>query len=263
MISPLLLNQIRHIAIETGAYIKQEAISFHTSAIENKGLHDLVSYVDKTAEKRIVESLDLLMPNASFINEESGNIQRQAEYTWIIDPLDGTTNFIHGIPHYCISIALMYQSQIIMGVVHDVATGDLFSAQAGKGSFLNGQAIHVSSRDNLSESLIATGFPVNNFSRIEPTLSVLEQLILNTRGVRRIGTAALDLSYVACGRFDAYYEHGLYPWDVAAGSLIVQEAGGHVSDFSGANQYLFGKEIVAAAPGVYDTILQLLRTYYR
>jgi len=257
-----ILEQVKQIAINVGEYIRLEAATFQPTSIQAKGLHDLVSYVDKTAENRIVESLDKVLQGASYINEEGGQIKRSAEFTWIIDPLDGTTNFIHRIPHYCISIALMQNDNLVMGVVYDVGSNELFSAIRGKGSFLNNKPIQTSHAKSLTESLVATGFSVNNFAQMQPTLLVLEKIIRQTRGVRRIGTAALDLSYVACGRFDAYYEFGLHAWDVAAGALIVEEAGGVLSDFSGHKDYLFGSEIIAAAPSVYKEFQSIINSTF-
>jgi myo-inositol-1(or 4)-monophosphatase len=229
-------------AKEAGAFIKKERENFDYTNVEIKGLNDLVSYVDKTSEKIIVDRLKLLKPEAGFIVEENTETEKHA-YNWIVDPLDGTTNFVHGIPCYAVSIALEYKHDIIAGVVYEVSRNECFYAEKGGGSFLNGKDIHVSSRPTLSESLIATGFPIYNFNRLDSYLSALTYFMKHTHGVRRIGAAAADLCYLACGRVDAFFEYNLNAWDVAAGALIVTEAGGTVCDFKGANNWLFGKEI--------------------
>lgn len=242
------LKQITEATIQcaknVGEFIRAERKTFSYSRVEIKGLNDLVSYVDKTSEKLLVEKLGLIVPEAGFIVEENTKTGTK-DYNWIVDPLDGTTNFIHGIPSYAISIALEHKGRIIAGVVYEVAQDECFWAYEGGGAFLNGTSIHVSERAALSDSLIATGFPIYNFSRLDDYLKVLAHLMKNTHGIRRIGAAAVDLCYLACGRVDAFFEYNLNAWDVAAGALIVKEAGGRVSDFSGKNNWLFGKEIVA------------------
>ena len=234
------------IARKTGKYILRERLIFDDKAIESKGLHDLVSYVDKNAEKMIIEELQKLIPECGFIAEEGTNSQQSSEYNWIIDPLDGTTNFIHGIPFFAISIALMRFDELVLGVVLELGRGECFYAWKDGGSFLNGNKISVSNRNNIHEALLATGFPYADFSRIDNYMKILKWGMENSRGIRRLGSAATDLAYVACGRFDAFWEYNLKPWDVAAGALIVKEAGGIVTDFKGGNNYLFGGEILAA-----------------
>lgn len=231
-------------ALTVGEFIRSERKTFSYSNVEIKGLNDLVSYVDKTSEKLLVEKLALIFPEAGFIVEENTRSGTR-DYNWIVDPLDGTTNFIHGIPSYAISIALEYKGEIIVGVVYEVAQNECFWAWQDGGAFLNGQTIGVSERKTLSDSLIATGFPIYNFTRLDDYIKALTHLMKNTHGIRRIGAAAVDLCYLACGRVDAFFEYNLNAWDVAAGSLIVKEAGGTVSDFSGRENWLFGKEIVA------------------
>lgn len=237
-----ILEQMIVTAKKAGAFIKQEREKFQYSKVEIKGLNDLVSYVDKTAEEIIVKELAIIFPEAGFIVEEN-TLSGKKDYNWIVDPLDGTTNFIHGIPCYAVSIALEHKGEILAGVVYEVSRDECFYAEKGKGAFLNGLAIKVSERASLSESLIATGFPIYNFSRIDSYLSTLKHFMQHTHGVRRIGAAAADLCYLACGRVDAFFEYNLNPWDVAAGALIVKEAGGKVYDFSGEDNWLFGKEI--------------------
>lgn len=245
MLSSKLVEQIEEVAKAAGAFIRKERADFSYSRVEVKGLNDLVSYVDKQSEAMIVAGLKPLVPGAGFIVEENTENTR-ADYNWIVDPLDGTTNFVHGIPCYAVSIALEHKGEIIAGVVYEVSRDECFSARQGGGAFLNGKKIKVSERATLSESLIATGFPIYNFSRLTNYLSALEALMRGTHGLRRIGAAAADLCYLACGRVDAFFEYNLNAWDVAAGALIVQEAGGTVTDFSGGNNWLFGKEIVGS-----------------
>lgn len=239
-----LINGVIDSAKTVGAFIRAERQTFSYSRAEVKGLNDLVSYVDKSSEEQLVDLLSALLPEAGFITEENTRNEKKT-YNWIIDPLDGTTNFIHGIPCYAVSIALEYEGTIILGVVYEVAHDECFSAYKNGGAFLNGKPVTVSERKNLSESLIATGFPIYNFSRLDAYLKALTQLMKSTHGLRRIGSAATDLCYVACGRMDAYFEYNLNAWDVAAGALIVTEAGGNICDFNKGNNWLFGREVIA------------------
>jgi myo-inositol-1(or 4)-monophosphatase len=240
--SKLLLDQVIQTAKKAGAFIQKERAGFDYAKVEIKGLNDLVSYVDKGAEKLITDDLALIFPEAGFIVEENTRNEKK-EYNWIVDPLDGTTNFVHGIACYAVSIALEHQGEVILGVVYEISRDECFYAFKGEGAFLNGNLIQVSKRQTLSESLIATGFPIYNFSRLDNYLNALKTFMHQTHGLRRIGAAAADLCYLACGRVDAFFEYNLNAWDVAAGALIVKEAGGKVTDFSGGNTWLFGKEI--------------------
>lgn len=241
----LLLDKVITTAKDTGNWIRAEREeNFSPEKVEIKGLNDLISYVDKGAEQKIVNDLMNYFP-VGFIVEENTRSGTQ-EYNWIVDPLDGTTNFVHGIPCYAISIALEHKGEIILGVVYEITRDECFYAVKEGGSYLNSKAIRVSKTLNLKDSLIATGFPIYNFSRIEGYLKTLEQLMRNTHGVRRIGAAAADLCYLACGRVDGFFEYNLNAWDVAAGAFIVKEAGGSITDFTGGNNWLFGKEIIAS-----------------
>jgi len=204
-----------------------------------------VSYVDKTSEIQIINELEKLLPEAGFIAEEGTSDKRGERFNWIIDPLDGTTNYIHGLPIFSVSIALIDNDQIVSGVVYEVGHDECFYAWKNGGSFLNGQAIKVSERAEIGNALLATGFPYSDFSRLDTYVEMFKWAMINARGVRRLGSAAADLAYIACGRFDAFWEYDLKPWDVAAGALLVTEAGGKVTDYRGGNNYLFGKEIVA------------------
>jgi myo-inositol-1(or 4)-monophosphatase len=247
--------KIKSIILEAGAFIRNERANFNSDTIEIKRLNDLVSYVDKTSENLLVEKLSQLLPESGFITEEVERT-KAIKYNWIIDPLDGTTNFIHGIPHYAISVALAEYDEIIFGAVYDVAQNDYFEAEKHKGAFLNGKKIHTSNCNQLSTALIATGFPVNLFDKMEGVKNALDFFMRQTHGVRRIGAAAIDLCYLACGRVDAFYEYNLNPWDVAAGSLIAIEAGAKLTDFNGEKNYIYGKGIIGASPLLFDSVFQ-------
>jgi myo-inositol-1(or 4)-monophosphatase len=228
------------------AFIQQEAATFSSDNIELKGKSDLVSYVDKNAEKLLVEALEKILPEAGFLAEENTSSKKGEHYNWIIDPLDGTTNFIHGLPIYSISIALMKDDKVITGVVHEVNQNEIFYAWLDGGAWLNGKSIKVSKIASLENSLLVTGFPYTDNGNLSRYMNLMKYFIENSHGVRRLGSAAVDLAYVAAGRFEAFYEYNLKPWDLAAGSLIVQEAGGLVTDFSGEENYIFGKELIAS-----------------
>lgn len=251
--------QVIEIAQTTGKFILRERQQFDQATVEYKGKNDMVSYVDKTAEQQIVSALQNLISDAGFIAEENTSSTRGAVYNWIIDPLDGTTNFIHGIPCYCVSIGLVKGEQLVMGVIYEPNQDECFYAWEGSKAFLNGKEIKVSAVDKVSKSLIATGFPYTNYERMGPYMDVFDYCMRNTHGLRRLGSAAVDLAYVACGRFESFYEYGLNPWDVAAGAFIVQQAGGKVSDFGGANQFLFGREIVACNAAMYDEFIAVVK----
>ncbi len=248
------------IAREAGNYIREELPRLSSSDVAVKGLHNYVTHVDTTAEKRIVRALEELLPEAGFIVEE-GSIDKQGkDYKWIVDPLDGTTNFIHGIPVFSVSIALMHNGELVLGVVYEVMRDECFYAWKDGGAYLNGGPIRVSAANNLAESLLATGFPYYDYSLMSQYMDLLSWCMRHTHGLRRIGSAAVDLAYVACGRFEGFFEYGLNAWDVAAGSLIVHEAGGKVTDFAGKKNYIFGKEILATNATIYnelaDTVYQ-------
>lgn len=230
---------------QVGDFIHQESLSFSTSSIEKKGFNDLVSYVDKQAEQQLVDGLKKILPEAGFITEEGTSTERGELYNWIIDPLDGTTNFTHGLPVYAVSVALMCGDKIVLGVVHEVNRQECFYAIEGGRAYCNEQEIRVSPIDQLGDSLLATGFPYYDFAQMDKYLKILNQFMQSTHGLRRMGSAAVDLAYVACGRFEGFFEYNLNAWDVAAGAFIVQQAGGKVTDFSGSNEYIFGREILA------------------
>lgn len=233
------------VARSTGKFMLEERKNFDASRIESKGLHDLVSYVDKESEKRIIAALQVLLPESGFIAEEGTSTKHGERFNWVIDPLDGTTNFIQGVPIYAVSIGLLDGDQLVLGVVYEVGRDECFYAWENGGAYLNNERIHVSERNDIHDALLATGFPYNDFSKLDDYMATLKWTMTNGRGVRRLGSAATDLAYVACGRFDAFWEYDLKPWDVAAGAVIVKEAGGVVTDYKDGNNYLFGREIVA------------------
>jgi myo-inositol-1(or 4)-monophosphatase len=258
-----LLENTKSIAKEAGAFIRKERQSFKVESIEHKGFNDLVSYVDKEAEKIIVEGLQKALPEAGFITEEGTNNEKQEVYNWIIDPLDGTTNFIHGLPVYSVSIALIKEEQLLIGVVYEINLDECFWAIAGEGAFCNGRPIKVSSAPKLSDSLIATGFPYYDFDLISNYLAALQRLMQKTHGIRRLGSAAVDLAYVACGRVDAFFEYNLNSYDVAAGALIVIEAGGRVSDFDGGKDFVFGRQILASNGVIHNELFIELDNFHK
>lgn len=258
-----LCQEVCTLSKEVGIFIKSERNKFSSDKIEIKGKNDLVSYVDKTSEKLIVEKLSQLLPESGFIAEEGTSSKKGEQYNWVIDPLDGTTNFIHGIPCYAISIALMRNKELVMGVVYEINFDECFYAWEGSKAYLNGNEIHVSATSKLADSLLATGFPYYDYNRMDEYMDVFKHFMKNTHGLRRLGSAATDLAYVACGRFEGFYEYSLQPWDVAAGAFIVQQAGGKVTDFKGEENYIFGREIVAGNAACFDEFLDVVKHYFK
>jgi myo-inositol-1(or 4)-monophosphatase len=251
-----ICTEIEKAALEAGAFIRKEASVFDINRKESKGLNDFVSYVDKGAEKLLVERLSLIVPEAGFITEEGTSSKVGVRYCWVIDPLDGTTNFLHGFYPYAVSIGLMDNEDVVAGVVHEVGKNETFSAWKDGGAWLNGKRIHVSEVHKLADSLIATGLPYSDFRRLDPYMESLTYLCRHAQGIRRLGSAATDLAYVACGRFEGFYEYGLHPWDIAAGILLVREAGGRVSDFSGNGNNLKGEEVIASSNHIFSEFLE-------
>ena len=229
--------------------------------VEAKGLNDYVTQVDKAAERAIIEFVRKTYPTHAIQAEESGfqaGKGGEQEWLWIIDPLDGTTNFIHGFPQYCVSIALQQRGQITQAVIYDPTRNELFTATKGAGAFLNDKRIRVAKRDKLADALIGTGFPYSDLSGLDEYLKMFKLMTQNCAGLRRPGAAALDLAYVAAGRLDGFFEFGLAPWDIAAGELIIREAGGLVSDFVGGHGYLESGNIVAGNAKVFKGLLTTL-----
>lgn len=258
-----LVKKVQDVARTAGEFIMTERKKFKQNRVEIKGHNDFVSYVDKEAERIIVEGLKGLVDNAGFLTEEGTSFDDSQELTWVIDPLDGTTNFIHGVPCFAVSIALLNGKEPILGVVNEINQDEMFSAEKGKGAFLNGSPIHVSETDKVTSSLIGTGFPYYDYHKLDEYLALFKHLMQFSRGLRRPGSAATDLAYTACGRFDSFYEYSLSPWDVAAGVLLVREAGGSVTDFSGGPDAIFTKEIIATNTKTHDELLGLVRTFMR
>lgn len=254
-----ICRQVIEVAKAAGAFIRNESLTFNTNKVESKGLNDFVSYVDKGAEKIIVDGVENLIPGAGFITEENTRSTTGNGSQWIIDPLDGTTNFVHGLPCYCVSIALTVNDELVLGVIYEINQDECFYGWKGGGAWMNGNRIYTSSAKHLKDGLICTGFPYTNFSRLKEYMEVFDYCMKHTHGVRRLGSAAVDLAYVACGRFEAFFEYGLNAWDVAAGAFLVAEAGGRVSDFKGGDDYLFGKEIVTSAFNVHDEFISVIQ----
>lgn len=253
---------VRTIAASVAAFIAQENGKVSPAAIEHKHLNDLVSYVDKEAERQLVQQLSEVLPQATFVTEEDTVENEQSEYYWVIDPLDGTTNFLHSIPHFCISVALVHHRRVLLGVIYDVTRQECFWAYRGGGAFLNEGRIAVSTAARLLDAVLGIGFPYRRYGNMAAVAASLEYFLKHTQGLRRMGSAALDLAYVAAGRFDAFYEVNLNAWDVAAGIVIVEEAGGTVQDFAGTDGALFGKEIIASNPQLAAELLQKVQQFY-
>ena len=258
-----LCKEVIELSKKVGAFIGGEQLKLKEEMIEVKSPNSLVTYVDKTAERQIIEKLSELLPESGFIAEEGTSDKTGKTFNWIIDPLDGTTNFIHGIPVYSVSIALQQRDEIVLGVVYEINQAECFYAWKGSPAFLNGKKINVSKNDNFSDAMLATGFPYEDCSYMNGYFDLFQDLMGNCRSIRRLGSAAVDLAYVACGRFDAFYECSLNPWDVAAGALIVQQAGGTVSDFKDGNNYLNGGEIIASNRSIHAPLIEKVQKYCR
>ncbi len=245
-------------AREAGRIINKGSNDVNALKVQSKDFNDFVSEIDHAAEQAIIDTLKYAYPDHGFLGEESGKSNADAENIWIIDPLDGTTNFLHNFPVYCVSIALQQKGVLTQAVIYDPVRNDLFTATKGRGAFLNDKRIRVANRSKLQASLIATGFPFRDFTHLDTYLAMLKDMIKNTTGIRRPGSAALDLAHMAAGYTDGFFEIGLSSWDVAAGGLIVQEAGGMVGDFEGNESWLHTGNIVAANPKIFAQMLQLL-----
>ena len=252
----------RKIVSQTADFIRAELGKVSDQQIEVKELNSLVSYVDQHAERQLVEGLQGMLPEAVFLTEEETVARQEGAWRWIIDPLDGTTNFLHQLPFFSISVALQHQDELVMGIVMEVMREECFYAWKDGGAWLNGRPISVSANTQLSESLLATGFPYYDFDRMDAYLALLKDLMQSSRGIRRLGSAALDLAYVACGRFDGFFEYGLNAWDVAAGVLLVEEAGGKVTDFSGGNNFLFGGELLSGSQPTQEALAAKVQQYF-
>ena len=258
-----LCCQVCGVTKSVGAWMRGELGKVRTHDISDKSLNNLVSYVDKTAETKLVAALTEFLPASQILAEEGTKVAASdSAFTWIIDPLDGTTNFIHQIPFFSISIALQRNDELVLGVVYNIMLDELFYAWEGSAAYLNGHEIRVSETLNCQDSLLATGFPYYQFDKAANYMRVFTELMQNSRGIRRLGSAALDLAYTACGRFDAYFEYNLQPWDIAAGAFLVQQAGGIVSDFQGGNTFISGSEILATNSRLHQPLLTVLKTHF-
>jgi myo-inositol-1(or 4)-monophosphatase len=227
--------------------------------VELKGKIDPVTIADKTSQKVVFKTILKSFPKHTVIGEEDKEQKQCAEYCWIVDPLDGTVNFIHKVPLFCVSVAMLHKGEVISGAIYAPIINELFVAQKGAGAFLNGKKISVSKAGKLVSSLAVTGFPYDVHSKSDRVLNNFKNVLKNAQGVRRLGSAAIDLSWVACGRFDAFWEEGLKPWDVAAGSLIVKEAGGAITDFSGSDNYVWGNELIASNGRIQKDLLKIIK----
>jgi myo-inositol-1(or 4)-monophosphatase len=254
-----MLNIAVRAARKAGSVINRATLDGAGFEVRTKQQNDFVTRVDHAAEEAILEIVRKAYPDHAVLAEESGATAGTAEYEWVIDPLDGTTNFIHGFPQYCVSIAIRHRGALAHGVVYDPNRNELFTASKGRGAFLNDRRIRVSKCTRLGEALVGTGFPFKEGARIDLYSKQLKNIMQSTAGVRRAGAAALDLAYVACGRLDAFWELGLSPWDMAAGALLIQEAGGLVGDLRGDDGYLQSGEVACATPKIFAALLEALR----
>ena len=258
MTNQVLLHKAIQLVKEVGVFLKEEQFRISAKDVDHKSLNSLVTYVDKRAEAMLVKGLSDLLPDSGFIAEEDTSDKKGELYNWIIDPLDGTTNFIHQLPMYSISVALMKNTELDMGFVYLPHLDEFYHAINGEGAFLNYKSIFVSDKEAIQDGLIATGFPYYDFKLLEEYNNTLSYFIRNTRGVRRMGSAAIDLVYVAAGKFEAFYEYNLNPWDVAAGALIVAEAGGKITQFDGGSDFIFGRSIIATNSKVHAHLQEVI-----
>ena len=258
-----MLNVAIKAARAAGAIINRAALDIESVRVSEKQSNDFVTEVDQAAEKAIIETLLTAYPQHGILAEESGQQHGNADsdFVWIIDPLDGTTNFIHGFPVYCVSIALSVRGKIEQAVVYDPSRNDLFTATRGRGAFMNDRRIRVSKRIRMADCLLTTGFPFREGQNYEQFMQLFIEMMRCTAGLRRPGSAALDLAYVAAGFSDGFFETGLQPWDAAAGSLLVQEAGGLIGNFTGEADFLHSQECMAASPKIYALMVQMLQKY--
>ena len=260
-----MLNIAVRAARSAGSIINRAALDLDVLKVASKGTNDFVTEVDQAAEEAIISTLLEAYPGHAILAEESGRQRgsKHSDYLWIIDPLDGTTNFIHGFPVYAVSIALAFRGKVEQAVVYDPTRNDLFYASKGKGAYLNDRRLRVSKRTRMSDALIGTGFPFRKGDNFKRYLKMFEEVMQQCAGLRRPGAAALDLCYVAAGWYDGFFETGLSPWDVAAGSLMITEAGGLVGNFTGEADFLYQREVVAATPRIYGQLVQMLAPYTR
>ena len=258
----LLTEQVVEISKEAGDFIRRERQNFDPAKIEYKGLNDLVSYVDKGAERLIVSGLEKILPESGFITEEKTTTKRGERFNWIIDPLDGTTNFIHGVPTYSVSIALQEYDELVAGVVYEINLDECFYASIETPAYLNGNEIKVSHIPTLAGSLVATGFPYYDFEKQAAYIGLFTELMRSCHGLRRLGSAAVDLAYTACGRFEAFYEYNLNAWDIAAGVVIVRQAGGDIVNVKGGSEVINSRQLLATNGKITREMLTMIQKYF-
>jgi myo-inositol-1(or 4)-monophosphatase len=259
-----MLNTAVKAARRAAAVINRASFDLDRVSVSEKQHNDFVTDVDQAAEGAIIEVLQKAYPAHAFLGEESGtvgNVNDESEFVWIIDPLDGTTNFMHGFPQYSVSIALQQRGVVTLGVVYDPVRNELFTAEKGSGAFLNDKRIRVRKLDRISGALLGTGYKNGSQKALEEYLKMYGIMAERSHGVRRAGSAALDLAYVASGRLDGYYEKGLQPWDIAAGTLLVTEAGGIAGEFNGESQYMRTGNVIAGGPRVFGQMVGLLAEF--
>ncbi len=257
-----LTTEVERLSKSIGSWMKEQT-DVHEHIAEEKSDNNLVTFVDKESERRFVEGLSAMLPEAGFVAEEGTGVRNEHGLNWVIDPLDGTTNFVHGMRIWCTSIALCDGNKPILGVIYDPSSDECFTAWKDGGAFLNGQPIHVSKINTLQQSLFATGFPYHDFGREEEYIQLFRHMMRSTRGLRRLGSAALDMAWTACGRVDGFYEYRLNPWDVAAGTIIVEEAGGTVTEFNGGDNPVFGDDLVCTNGLLQQDMLNTIAQYFK
>ncbi len=248
---------------EAAAYVKECHENRQELNIEEKGKQNFVTEVDKKTEQILVKGLSSLLPEAGFIAEEGTSTRRGETYNWVIDPVDGTTNFIHGVYPFAISVGLTREDEVVAGIVYEFGLEEFFYAWKGGGAWLNGKPIQVSKAPTIGQSLIATGFPYTDFTYLAQFMNSMDYFMKNSHGLRRLGSAATDIAYVACGRYDGFYEYGLNPWDIAAGILLVKEAGGEVADFDGHKEPLFSGDIICTNRNSHTEFQETIRKIMR
>lgn len=256
-----LCFQVQEIARSAGKFIREERSKISENDVELKSAASLVTYVDKTAEATIVAALKKIIPGCGFVAEEGTATSENEHFKWFVDPLDGTTNYIHGIPPHSVSIGLSEGDEMVLGVVYEITSDEMFYAWKNSPAFANGKEIRTATAVHSVDTLIATGFPYYDFEKTEKYIDALRHFMKHTRGIRRLGSAAVDLAYVAAGRFDGFFEHALHAWDVAAGVFILQQAGGKITDFNGGNNWLFGGEIIAASENYFPEFYSIVNKY--
>ena len=256
-------KEVVQLCLKDGAYIRQQLDLLKAKDIELKDEHNFVTYVDRTSEEMLVEELSRLTPGCGFIAEENDYGRSDSELKWVIDPLDGTTNFVHGIPLFAISISLMEGDKVVIGVVHEVSRIESFYSWKGGRAYVNGIEIRVSAAKTLKDSLLVTGFPYVREHILDEYMNLFKAYIQRTQDLRRLGSAATDLAYVAAGRFEGFYEISLNAWDVAAGSFLVQQAGGKVTDFHGDDDFIFGRSLISSNGFVHEEMLSVAKKFYK